>query len=88
MSLKGCGATLIIRAAVSASEEEDLRLRLFVGGEDDIPFLDYRDCVAPLSPEIQNRTQRAIDVLRRFPPVHLAADSGDERLVLAEIHFA
>lgn len=68
-------------------EEKDLRLRFFVSGEHDIPLLDVRDRVTPLSAEAQNRAESAVNILDSLPPIDTPTDSGYERLVLAEIQF-
>jgi hypothetical protein len=74
------------RGGVSV-EEKDLRLGFFVSREHDVSLFHVWNRVTPLSSQVQNRAQGAIDVFGGFPPIDTLADCGYEGLVLAEIHL-
>jgi hypothetical protein len=61
-------------------EKERLRFRLLVGEKFDVVPANFRDGVVPLSTLVENRGQRAIDVLCRPAAAGSTAYCSDKRL--------
>src|SRR6516164_3384289 len=68
-------------------EKERLRSWLFVLEKFDVLSADLRDHIPPLTAFVENRGQRAIDVLRGSATIDAPTYCRDERLMLFECQF-